>query len=175
MSNNLPTSTPGESINIAPEYLEIANAYLQSQDVVKVASDLGLEVDFVSAALARREVRAYVNTVFFDVGFNNRGRMRSAMDAILRKKFQESGPAQTFAGTTRAAFTKTNCATSRPTTSWPTPRSISPTGAATACATMCAGNSAYRRWATPTTPGSSTSTTTLHRTARRAWCWPTAR
>ncbi len=89
MSNNLPTSTPGESINIAPEYLEIANAYLQSQDVVKVASDLGLEVDFVSAALARREVRAYVNTVFFDVGFNNRGRMRSAMDAILRKKFQE--------------------------------------------------------------------------------------
>lgn len=85
----LPTVTPGESIQIAPEYLEVANSYLQTQDATKTADDLGVELDFVTSILQKREVRAYINTVFFDVGFNNRGRMRSAMDAILRKKFQE--------------------------------------------------------------------------------------
>lgn len=85
----LPVHTPGETVSIAPEFLEVANCYLQTQDSVKVASDLGLELDFVQNILARREVRAYINAVFFDVGFNNRGRMRAAMDAILRKKFQE--------------------------------------------------------------------------------------
>lgn len=85
----LPVQAPGEYIRIPPEYLEVANSYLQSQDVVKVAYDLGLEIDFVTDILAKRDVRAYINAVFFDLGFNNRHRMRSAMDAILRKKFQE--------------------------------------------------------------------------------------
>lgn len=91
----LPVHTPGETVSIAPEFLEVANAYLQLQDAVKVSSDLGLELDFVHNILARREVRAYINSVFFDVGFNNRGRMRAAMDAILRKKFQEMEESET--------------------------------------------------------------------------------
>ena len=85
----LPVQAPGEYVRISPEHLEVANAYLQSQDAVKVAYDLGLEIDFVTDILAKRDVRAYINAVFFDLGFNNRHRMRSAMDAILRKKFQE--------------------------------------------------------------------------------------
>lgn len=43
----------------------------------------------VSQILSRREVRAYIDNVFMDVGFNNRFRMRSAMDALIQKKFQE--------------------------------------------------------------------------------------
>lgn len=54
------------------------------------------------------------------------------------------------------------------------PPSISPTGVETDCVKTCAGSSACRLWATLTTRGSSTSTTTSHPTARRAWCWPTA-
>ena len=38
-----------------------------------------------------------------------------------------------------------------------------------------AGSTATHRPATPTTRGCSTSTTTSHQTARRAWCWLTAR
>ena len=39
---------------------------------------------------------------------------------------------------------------------------------------MSAGNLARRQRAMPTSPGSSISSTTLPRAARRAWCWPTA-
>jgi type I restriction enzyme M protein len=50
-----------------------------------------------------------------------------------------------------------------------------PIGAASMCATTCAGSSARRRpSATPTSPGCSTSSTIWPRAARRVWCWPTA-
>lgn len=85
----LPVHSPGESLTLAPEYLEVANSYLQTQDSVKTADDLGVDLETVLSILAKKEVRSYINAVFFDIGFNNRGRMRAAMDAVLRKKFQE--------------------------------------------------------------------------------------
>lgn len=48
-----------------------------------------MAVELVTNTLSRPEVKAYINQVFFDIGFNNRFRMRSAMDAIIRRKFQE--------------------------------------------------------------------------------------
>lgn len=93
---NLPsTAAPAEVLNIAPEALEIANCYLQCQDARAVAEELEMSVDVVSNYLARREVKAYINQVFFDMGFNNRFKMRRAMDAILAKKFSEMEEADT--------------------------------------------------------------------------------
>lgn len=87
--NNLPTAAPAEGLAISPEALEIANCYLQVQDARKVADELDVSVEFVANTLARREVKSYVNQVFFDVGFNNRYAMREAMDAVIKKKFQD--------------------------------------------------------------------------------------
>lgn len=84
-----PTHAPAEVLQISPEALEVANLYLQSQDARQVANELDLPVEFVSQILSRREVKSYVNQVFFDLGFNNRFKMRRAMDAVLQKKFQE--------------------------------------------------------------------------------------
>lgn len=89
MKNLAPTHAPAEGLEIAPEALEVANAYLQLQDTRKVADELDMPVNLVSSILARREVKAYVNQVFFDIGFNNRHKMRDAMDAIIQKKFQD--------------------------------------------------------------------------------------
>jgi len=89
MSKNLPTIHPAEVLVISPEALEIANCYLQVQDTKKVAEELQLQPEQVAQILARREVKAYVDQVFFDMGFNNRFKMRKAMDAIISKKFQE--------------------------------------------------------------------------------------
>lgn len=80
---------PAETIQIAPEALEVANCYLQVQDARKVADELDLPVSLVTEILSRREVRSYVDHVFMDTGFNNRFEMRAAMDALIRKKFQE--------------------------------------------------------------------------------------
>lgn len=99
MSQNLPIlppdASPAEYIEISPESLEIANCYLQTQDIRAVADHLEVAVDLVSDVLARREVKAYIDHVFLDTGFNNRYKMRRAMDAILAKKFQEMEEAQT--------------------------------------------------------------------------------
>ncbi len=89
------TSSPAEVLEISPEALEVANAYLQLQDAKKVAHELDLPTHVVTQLLARREVKAYVDHVFYETGFNNRFRMRSAMDALIQQKFAEMEEAST--------------------------------------------------------------------------------
>jgi hypothetical protein len=89
MNNLTPTNAPAEGLQISPEALEIANCYLQLQDARKVADELDVSVELVAHTLARKDVKTYVNQVFFDVGFNNRYVMREAMDAVIKKKFQD--------------------------------------------------------------------------------------
>jgi len=86
---NLPSQHPAEVLEISPEALEIANCYLVKQSAQEVADELQISTELVTNILARREVKAYIDQVFFDTGFNNRFRMRDAMDAIIQKKFQE--------------------------------------------------------------------------------------
>jgi hypothetical protein len=85
----LPAQHPAETIQIDPEGLEIANCYLQTQSLSKVAEDLGISTELVAQQLNRREVKSYIDQVFKDVGFNNRFKMRKAMDMLISKKFQE--------------------------------------------------------------------------------------
>jgi len=80
---------PAEVIKIAPEALEVANCYLQLNDPRKVALELDLDVETVTDYLKRREVKQYIDSVFFDSGYNNRFLMRRAMDALIKQKFQE--------------------------------------------------------------------------------------
>lgn len=89
MSKLLPTSHPAEVLDISPEALEIANCYLQNQSIAAVADTLDVSQELVAQILDRREVKAYINQVFFEVGFNNRFRLRDVMDAIIKKKLQE--------------------------------------------------------------------------------------
>ena len=92
---NLPsTSAPAEVLEIAPEALEVANCYLQLQDARAVANELEMPAELVARILGRSEVKAYINQVFFDTGFNNRYKMRSLMDTLIRKKLQDMEEAQ---------------------------------------------------------------------------------
>lgn len=90
-----PDATPAEYVQISPEALEVANCYLQTQDIRVVADELALPVDLVTDIMNRREVKAYIDHVFLDSGFNNRYKMRRAMDAIIAKKFAEMEEADT--------------------------------------------------------------------------------
>lgn len=94
-TNNLPVSGPAEYIQISPEALEVANCYLQLQDIREVSESLEISPDLVTDILARREVKAYIDHVFIDSGFNNRVKMRGAMDAIIKQKFREMEEAGT--------------------------------------------------------------------------------
>lgn len=93
--NNLPTSSPAEVVDISPEGLEIANCYLQSQDIDKVAEELDISREMVSSYLSKKEIKSYIDNVFMNLGFNNRFKMRRAMDAVLQQKFQEMEESET--------------------------------------------------------------------------------
>lgn len=93
--NTLPTTTPAEVLNISPEALEVANLYLQTQDLNEVADTLEMPIEIITQILARKEVKAYIDNVFFNLGFNNRFKMRKAMDAIIQKKFQDLEESET--------------------------------------------------------------------------------
>lgn len=88
----LPTpvpQTPAEVVQIDPEGLEIANLYVTHGDPVKVAGELGVPLEEVVTTLRRREVKGYVDYLFQSTGFNNRIKLRKAMDLVLERKFQE--------------------------------------------------------------------------------------
>lgn len=87
--SNLPVTTPAEGLSISPEALEVANCYLQLQDVNAVVAELDVPLELVTQILEKREVRAYIDMVFGNLGFNNRFKMASAMDAIIAKKFKD--------------------------------------------------------------------------------------
>jgi DNA-binding CsgD family transcriptional regulator len=89
------THLPAETVRISPEALEVANAYLQLNDARAVAQELDLDPETVTNLLARREVKTYIDSVFFDSGYNNRFLMRRAMDALIKQKFQELEESQT--------------------------------------------------------------------------------
>jgi hypothetical protein len=85
----LPVNTPAEAIAISPEALEVANAYLQTPDISKVSEDLDIPREIVAEYLGKREVKAYIDSIFMNLGFNNRFQMRNLMDTIIKKKLQE--------------------------------------------------------------------------------------
>lgn len=89
------THLPAETVRISPEALEVANAYLQLNDARAVAQELDLDPEVVTNLLARREVKTYIDSVFFDSGYNNRFLMRRAMDALIKQKFSELEESQT--------------------------------------------------------------------------------
>lgn len=95
--NNLPATqaSPAEALHISPENLEIANCFLELQDSQKVADALDVPVDLVTRVLARSEIKAYTNQVFFEVGFNNRFRMRDLMDTLIKKKLADMSESET--------------------------------------------------------------------------------
>lgn len=90
----LPTTTPAETLAISPEGLDTANAYLQNPDVNKVSEILGVPAHIVADILDRKEVRAYINSVFFSTGFNNRFQVRDLMDTLIKKKLQDMDEAE---------------------------------------------------------------------------------
>lgn len=83
------THAPSEQLTISPESLEVANCYLQTQNLQETSNLLNLPIEQVQQILDEPAVKRYVDMVFLDLGFNNRYKMRAAMDAVLQQKFQD--------------------------------------------------------------------------------------
>jgi hypothetical protein len=77
-------------VKLAPENLEVANAYLSTGCAIKAASSLGITPDVVHSVLAKSEVKEYMNSVYLDQGYRNRFRLAELLDEIIENKLQEA-------------------------------------------------------------------------------------
>jgi hypothetical protein len=93
MGTQIAPITP-EYIPISPESLEIANTYLQCQDVSETASILGLPLEQVASFLAKPDVKSYITSVYLDSGYRNRFKLGKVLDEIIDKKLQEMQEAE---------------------------------------------------------------------------------
>jgi predicted transcriptional regulator len=85
-----------EIISISPEALEVANTYLATSSITKTADLLGIPTNQVSSYLARREVKQYVDQVFLDQGYRNRGKLFDLMEEIIESKLVEARESEMY-------------------------------------------------------------------------------
>jgi hypothetical protein len=83
-------------VKIAPENLEVANKYLELNDVKEVARHLCVSADKVAAVLEKKEVANYINAVYLDTGYRNRFKLATIMDEIIESKLQEAKESEMF-------------------------------------------------------------------------------
>lgn len=80
---------PEESYKMSPEALTIANCYLMTNDIQGTANKLGIARELVTTMLNKREVKKYIDTIFLEEGYFNRGKIATAMTNIIEKKLEE--------------------------------------------------------------------------------------
>lgn len=77
-------------VKISPENLEVANAYLQNGSIQQVARSLAISENEVTEVLARREVRAYIDSIYLDYGYRNRFKLAETLDLLINEKLREA-------------------------------------------------------------------------------------
>jgi hypothetical protein len=79
-----------EVTKISPEGLEIANSYLQFGNIRGVSQELCVSEDKVVAALNKREVKRYIDTVYLDMGYRNKNQIGAVLDEMIASKLEEA-------------------------------------------------------------------------------------
>ena len=75
---------------ITPEGYDIANAYLQLGSSAEVSRTTGIPEHIVVETLGRKDVKAYLNGVYLDLGYRNRNKLGALLDKIIDSKLQEA-------------------------------------------------------------------------------------
>lgn len=73
-----------------PEWLEIANTYLQTASIQDTAEQLKLPAHTVTQVLAKKDVRSYIDNIYLDLGYRNKAKMAQVMDMLIDKKLEEA-------------------------------------------------------------------------------------
>jgi hypothetical protein len=82
-------AAPDEGYKISPEALEIAKTYLACHDTKETALALGIPPEKVSYYLRKPDVKRFVDAIFLEQGYMNRGKLQDVMDDLFEKKLEE--------------------------------------------------------------------------------------
>ena len=83
-------------VKLAPENLELANAYLSSGNALTAAARMGISPDKVYEVLEKSEVKDYINSVYLDQGYRNRFRLAELLDEVIENKLVEARDSDTY-------------------------------------------------------------------------------
>jgi len=87
MSKDLVDNNLG--IKLSPEALTIVNTYLEYNDVSSTSNKLGIPREKVIQYINKKEVKRYIDTVFLEQGYLNRGKIADAMTRVIEHKLEE--------------------------------------------------------------------------------------
>jgi hypothetical protein len=85
-----------ELTTLSPEGLEIANSYLTLGNIKGVCSDLNVSQEVVVEWLNKREVKKYIDTVYYDLGYRNRNNIASLLDTMIESKLEEAQESEQY-------------------------------------------------------------------------------
>ena len=90
-------STTVEALNrtleapaLDPVLLAIANDYLAGKSIDIIADEYGVSQDRVTTVIEKREVKAYIDSVFATQGYLNRVRRIALINSVIDQKVQEA-------------------------------------------------------------------------------------
>jgi hypothetical protein len=75
---------------ISPEGFDIANAYLEYGTVSETAQQLQIPEHEVVKTLSQREIKTYLDGVYMDLGYRNRGKLGALLDKLIDQKIEEA-------------------------------------------------------------------------------------
>jgi hypothetical protein len=85
-----------ELTTLSPEGLEIANSYLVLGNIKGVCADLNVSQEVVVEWLNKREVKKYIDTVYYDLGYRNRNNIASLLDTMIESKLEEAQESEQY-------------------------------------------------------------------------------
>jgi hypothetical protein len=83
-------------IKINPENLEVANEYLQNGSIQGTAATMHLPSEKIAEILCKREVKAYIDQVYLDMGYRNRFKLAETLDLIIQSKLDEAAETEVY-------------------------------------------------------------------------------
>jgi len=86
---NTQIAVPDEGYKVSPEALEIAKTYMACHDTKETALALGIATEKVSYYLRKPDVKRFVDAIFLEQGYMNRGKLQDIMDDLFEKKLEE--------------------------------------------------------------------------------------
>lgn len=79
-----------EIIALAPEQLDIANAYIQFGSAKETAYQLQIPEYQIIKLLERKDVKDYITQVYLDRGYRNRQKLGDVLDKMIAAKLEEA-------------------------------------------------------------------------------------
>jgi hypothetical protein len=83
---------------LSPENFDVANAWLQYGNVQDTARALAIPEHVVVSTLKDKQIKAYLDGVYLDMGYRNRHKLGALLDRMIDQKIEEAEESGVFTG-----------------------------------------------------------------------------